>query len=424
MTKPAPKRKSLKANTEGMLIRAYKYRIYPNAEQKTLLARHFGAHRFVYNACLEKSIKDYEESGAKFNALELRNRYVRYELSEAHPWLKDEIYSEMLNQTVVKDLNIAFTRFFKDFSKGVGFPRFKSKKDNRQSFGLPRGCRGLTDDAQYVKLPKKCGGNIRVKAHRALPKGKIKTCRVSKTPSGRYYISITVDEEKPLPVVRKFDDDKVLGIDLGLTHFATLSTGEKIDLPKFLQESLKRKQVLSRRLSRKKKGSKNRQKARIRLAKLDERITNQRNHGQHEVSKLLIDNCENQAFAIETLNVKGMVKNRPLARHISDVAWSSFVEKLVYKARWAGKHVLKIDQWAPSSKRCSVCGHKMDEMPLNVREWDCPECKTHHDRDINAAQNIRLYALDEFHSGENIAGEPVDSLPMGRGMKQEPHVCG
>ena len=424
MTNAPKKRKSLKADTEGRLIRAYKYRIYPNAEQKTLLAKHFGAHRFVFNACLDKAIHEYEESKKRVDFLELRNKFVRYELSEDNPWLKEEIYASVLDQTVVKDFSAAFTNFFKRRSEGVGFPKFKSRKDNYQSFGLPVGCKGFTDDQRYVKVPKKCGGLIRVRAHRPLPDGTIKTCRVSRTPSNRYYISITVDEGTALPPVQAFNDEKVLGIDLGLTHFATLSTGEKIDVPKFLQQSLIRKQVLSRRVSRKKRGSKNRQKARLRLAKLDERIANQRNHVQHEVSRLIIDNCENQAIAVETLNIKGMVKNRHLSRHIADVAWASFVAKLEYKARWAGKRVIKIDRWAPSSKRCSICGYKKEEMPLHIREWQCPECRTIHDRDVNAARNIRQYALEEYYSGGNTAGEPADSLPLGRGMNQEPSVYG
>ena len=239
-----------------------------------------------------------------------------------------------------------------------------------------------------VKLPKI--GAIKAVLHRRF-EGELKTATVSRTCKGHYYISILVEDGKELPVKQAFSESTTIGIDVGIKDFAVLSTGEKIENPKYLKNSLQRLKVLQKRVSRKQKGSKNRAKAKQRLAVFHDKITNQRNDFQNKLSFRLIS--ENQAIALETLNVKGMVKNHRLAQAISDSAWSSFVTKLEYKANWFGKTILRIGQFEPSSKLCSVCGYHNKELQLKDREWKCPDCKTKHDRDINAAINIKKFAL-------------------------------
>jgi putative transposase len=227
--------------------------------------------------------------------------------------------------------------------------------------------------------------------HRDIFQGEMKTLTVSRTPTGKYYISILTDDGEAYPEIESFSHATMIGVDVGLTTFATLSTGEKIDNPKFLKNSLDKLKYLQRSVSRKVIGSKNRRKAVYKLAKLHELISNQRNDFQHKVSNRLIS--ENQAIAVETLNIQGMKKNHKLAQAVSDSAWYGFVLKLQYKAQFLGKTILKIDQWEPSSKTCNVCGFKLKELSLDIREWQCPSCNVLHDRDINAAINIKNFSL-------------------------------
>jgi putative transposase len=241
-----------------------------------------------------------------------------------------------------------------------------------------------------VKLPKI--GEVKAILHRRF-EGTLKTATISKICTGKYYISILVEDGKELPTKQEFSESTTIGIDVGIKDFAVLSTGEKIENPKYLKNSLIRLKVLQKRVSRKVKGSKNREKARIQLSKLHEKISNQRNDFQHQISSKLIS--ENQAIALETLNVKGMQKNHCLAQAISDSAWSIFVTKLEYKAQWYGKTILRIGRFEPSSKLCNVCGYYNSNLTLDVREWICPDCKTKHDRDINAAINIKKFSLQD-----------------------------
>jgi len=241
--------------------------------------------------------------------------------------------------------------------------------------------------------------------------GNMKTATVSRTPTGKYHISIIVENELEYPETQEFSHPTMIGVDVGSITFATLSIGEKIEHPKFLISSLQRLKCLQKRVSKKVIGSNNRRKAVKNLSKIHEMITNQRNDFQHKVSKKLIS--ENQAVAVETLNIKGMMSNHYRAQSTGDSAWYSFVLKLQYKAEWFGKTVLKINQWLPSSKKCNVCGYKHPNLTENIREWQCPDCKTNHDRDINAAINIKNFALAEREDGLG------DSFPKGKGMNQE-----
>lgn len=219
----------------------------------------------------------------------------------------------------------------------------------------------------------------------------LRTLTVSRTPTGKYYVSILTDDGEKLPEKQEFSHATLIGIDVGINTYAALSTGEKIENPRFLKASLERLKFLQKKVSKKVIGSKNRRKANYNLAKLHEKISNQRHDFQHKVSNRLIS--ENQAIAIETLNIKGMKKNHKLAQAISDSGWYSFVLKLTYKAEWVGKTVLKIGMWEPSSKTCNVCGYHNKELTLDIREWQCPECGNIHDRDINAAINIKKFAV-------------------------------
>ncbi|HQD24880.1 MAG TPA: IS200/IS605 family element RNA-guided endonuclease TnpB [Methanoculleus sp.] len=392
------------------MLQAYKYRMYPSPEQISLLMQHIHACRFVYNYSLEQKIRAYEQDGRKLSCYDLNNRLPA--LKEEHPWLK-EVNSQSL-QSANKNLDNAFTRFFREKK---GFPKFKSKKNPVQSFQVPQHYR-VDFERNRIKLPKL--GEIKTVFHRTFA-GKMKYATVSVTSTGKWFVSILVDDGKPEPEPAPLSLDTTLGIDVGLTDFATLSTGEKVENPRYLKKSLQRLKVLQRRVSRKKKGSKNRQKAIQRLARCHEKVANQRNDFLHKLSYRVVS--ENQAIAVESLNVSGMQKNHKLARSISDASWSTFFTMLEYKCRRYGKTLLKIGRFDPSSKICSKCGYLKQDLALSDREWVCPDCGTHHDRDINAAINIKKFALQDQNlvgvSGAERTVEPVDSLPLGRGMKQE-----
>jgi putative transposase len=383
--------------------RGNRYRIYPNKEQKVLLEKHFGSTRFVYNKLLEIKSILYKKFRISISEFDLNNHLLV--LKEIYPWLK-EINSGALQQAS-RNLNSAFNHFFKD---GFGYPQRKSKKKNHFSFQLPQHY-NLNIEKSGIQLPKL--GWVKVKMHRDIFQGEMKTLTVSRTPTGKYYISILTDDGEVYPEPEPFSHATMIGIDVGLKTFATLSTGEKIDNPKLLKNSLSRLKCLQRRVSKKIIGSNNRKKAVKKLAKLHELISNQRHDFQHKVSNRLIS--ENQAIAVETLNIKGMMKNHKRAQSTGDVGWYSFVLKLSYKAQWLGKTILKIGQWEPSSKTCNVCGYKYQDLTEEIREWKCPDCGTLHDRDINAAINIKNFAL----SPPERRAEPVDSFSIEKGMKQE-----
>ena len=392
------------------MLQAYKYRMYPNREQVASLLQHILACRFVYNSSLEQKIRAYEREGQKLSCFDLNTRLPA--LKEEHPWLK-EVNSQSL-QSANKNLDNAFTRFFREKK---GFPRFKSKKNPVQSFQVPQ---HYTVDFErgWVKLPKI--GEVKTTLHRTFT-GEMKYATVSVTSTGTWFISILVDDGTPEPASVPFALDTTLGIDVGLTDFATLSTGEKVENPRLLKNSLQRLKVLQQRVSRKVKGSKNRKKAIQQLARCHEKVANQRNDFLHKLSFRVVS--ENQAIAVESLNVAGMQKNHCLARSISDASWSTFFTILEYKCQKYGKTLLKIGRFEPSSKICSTCGYLKRDLTLSDREWICPDCGTHHDRDINAAINIKKFALQDQNlvgvSGVERTVEPVDPLPLGRRMKQE-----
>lgn len=383
------------------MICGYRYRIHPNKDQKVLLEKHLGSCRFVYNKLLNIKKILYEKFRISISEFDLNN-YLTV-LKNIYPFLK-EINSQSLQQAS-KNLNSAYTRFFKE---GAGFPKKKSKKNPLQSFQIPQHYR---IEGKKIWIPKV--GWMKIKLHRDMMQGHMKTATISRTPTGKYYISIIVENDLEYPEKQDYSHATMIGIDVGNITFATLSNGEKIDHPKFLKFSLQRLKCLQKRVSRKIIGSNNRRKAVKKLAKIHELISNQRNDFQHKVSKKLIS--ENQAIAVETLNIKGMMSNHRRAQSTGDSAWYSFVLKLQYKAEWFGKTIFKINQWLPSSKTCNICGYKHPNLTENIREWQCPDCKTLHDRDINAAINIKNFVFSPPERRE----EPVDSLAQVRGMKQE-----
>ena len=371
-------------------LKSYKFRIYPTEEQKIFFAKTFGCVRKVYNLMLNDRKKAYEE--VKNDPSKKMTFPTPAKYKKEFPFLKEVDSLALANAQL--HLDKAYKNFFRD--KSVGFPRFKSKKNPVQSYTTnnQKGTIALIG-SKFIKVPK-LKSLVRIKLHRQ-PKGMIKSATISRHSSGKYYISLLCKEEiSELPKI-----NSAIGIDLGITDFAILSDGQKIDNHKFtskMEKKLKREQrKLSRRaLLAKQKGinlfeAKNYQKQKRKVARLHEKVMNQRTDFLNKLSTEIIKNHD--IICIEDLNVKGMLRNHKLARSISDVSWSSFVAKLQYKADWYGREIIKVNQWFPSSQICSECGHKDGKKPLDIREWTCPICHTHHDRDINASINILIEGL-------------------------------
>lgn len=379
------------------MLRAYKYRIYPTDDQKVLLAKTFGCCRFVYNWALNLKKAAYEERKETLGNVYLTN-LMKSELKAEFEWLF-EVNSQSL-QSSLRNLDTAYANFFRD--KKVGFPRFKSRK-NRQSFLCPQHC-SVDFEKGTITIPKVKG--IPAVLHRKF-KGTVKTVAISKTPSGKYFASVLVDtavQELPTSAI---DGDTALGIDLGIKTLAVCSDGRTFDNPKNLQKSVDRLKLLQKRLSRKQKGSSNRNKARIKVARLHEHIANCRRDNLHKVTYVLTHDSQVRTICMEDLNVKGMMSNHHLAQAVGDASFGMFLTMLEYKCKWYGINLVKIDRFAPSSKTCSKCGHVYKGLKLSERSWTCPECGTLHDRDFNAACNIKEIGLKALPT-ERGEVKPVD----------------
>ena len=352
------------------MLKAYKYRIYPDAEQMQFFAKCFGCVRFVYNRMLSDRIEHYNLTGKSLN-----NTPAQYK--SEFTWLKEVDSLALANAQM--NLNTAYRNFFRD--KSNGFPKFKSKKNNNFSYTTNNQKGTVYVENGYIKLPK-LKSPVKIRQHRSF-EGVIKSCTISKAPSGKYHISILVETEiQKLPA-----SDMRVGIDVGIKDFAVLSNGEAYKNPKHLRKSEKRLAKLQRDLSRKQIGSSNRNKARIKVAKLHEKIANQRMDFLHKKSTEIIR--KNQAIVIEDLKVKNLMKNHNLAKSIAEVSWSRFREMLDYKSRWYGMELIIAPPDYPSSQLCSDCGNRSSQTKdLACRVYICPECGLEIDRDYNASLNL------------------------------------
>jgi putative transposase len=368
------------------MLKTYKYRLYPTKDQQVLMSKHFGCCRWIYNWALARKIELWKTDNRTIGRYELDATIPILKKSTETKWLS-EVNAQSLQHELV-NLEIAYKRFFKD---NMGFPKFKSKK-GRQRFQCPQRVTMNFND-HTISFPKI--GSIKSVVDRRFS-GNIRTVTVSRDPSGKHYASVLVETGVEIEQTKPFDIDSTVGIDLGLKDFSTLSTGEKIGNPRFFKSSLDKLAREQRRLSRKQKGSSNRKKQRIKVALAYEKIRFQRQDFLHKLSTRIIR--ENQAVALETLNVKEMVRNRRLSRSISDVGWGEFVRQLEYKAEWYGKTILRIGRFEPSSRLCT-CGIINRDLKLSDRVWTCKHCGTTHDRDVLAANNIKQMALSQLGRG-------------------------
>lgn len=370
------------------MLKAIKIRIYPSAEQVDFINKQLGCCRFVYNNCLAFRKDSYQNEHISVSSSEAVKHITV--LKKDNEWLKD-VHSKVLQQSV-RDMNQAYDNFFKLHR---GFPKFKSKHDNRQSCRFPKdafiGVRGNRID--LIKVLKDIHFKYSRNDERYLNRNqdKVKSITLSKEPNGKFYLSVLID--KPLRQVPQ--SSSMVGLDLGIKDFAVTSDGQVIENFHFKKNEESRLKRLQRQISKKIVGSKNREKARLRFAKLNEKIRNRKLNFLHDVTNHLID--ENQVIVMEDLNVKGMVRNHKLAESISEVNWGEFRRILAYKAAWHGRQLVFTDRFYPSSKRCNHCGYIYKELTLKDRQWVCPECGSLIDRDYNAALNI----LEE---GERIIG--------------------
>jgi len=362
------------------VLKAIKVRLYPSADQEICLGKLFGCSRFVYNKCLNFKINEHKETKKTTSFGEL-GKFLTY-LKVENEWMK-ESHSKVLQQTV-RNLDQAYKNFFREKK---GFPKFKSKHDKHQSVRFPNDAiSGIKGNRINIIKPLsniyfKCSSSD--ESYLNKHQDEIKSGTLSKSKSGKYYFSILVDRPNK---TLKFSDNAI-GLDLGIKYFIVTSEGQKYENLKLKRNNKTKLIRLYRQLSKKQKGSNNKNRARIRLAKYHDKINNQKEYYLHEVVNQILG--ENQTIGIENLNVKGLLKNHKLAKSIQEVSWTRFNTILKYKAEWYGRQVIEVNQFFASSKLCNVCGYKKVDLILKDRSWICPDCGKNHDRDINAANNIK-----------------------------------
>jgi len=387
--------------------KAYRYRLYPTTEQEKLLRQTMGCARLVYNKALAFRTEAWYERQERVGYSQTSSMLTNWKKEEELDFL-NEVSCVPLQQGL-RHLQTAFTNFFAGRAK---YPNFK-KKHNGGSAEYTKSAFRWKDRQVFLA---KCTTPLPIRWSKQIPEGCVpSTITVKLTPAGRWYVSLLVDDYtiKPLPKI-----DKTIGLDVGITSLIATSDGDKIANPKHfkkLRKKLKRKQ---KALTRKHKGSNNREKARVQVAKVHAQITDARKDFLHKLTTQLIR--ENQTIVVEDLAIRNMVKNHKLALAISDASWSELIRQIAYKCEWYGRELIKIDRWFPSSKRCGNCGHVVDKLPLNIREWKCLKCGTEHDRDINAAKNILAAGLAVSVCGATIRPEESKSRKAGA-VKQKPN---
>jgi putative transposase len=391
--------------------KAFKFRLYPTTEQESLLRRTMGCVRLVYNKALAARTEGWYERQERIDYVQTSSMLTSWKKEEDLDFL-NEVSSVPLQQGL-RHLQKAFTNFFAGRAK---YPNFK-KKHNGGSAEFTKSAFKWKDGQVFLA---KCSEPLPIRWSREIPEGSSpSTITVKLTPSGRWYVSLLVDDHtiKPLPKI-----DKKVGLDLGVTSLIATSDGDKIANPKHFKRLRKKLRRVQKALSRKQKGSNNRHKARLKVARVYAQITDARTDFLHKLTTQLVR--ENQTIVIEDLAIKNMVKNHKLANAISDAAWGELTRQLTYKCQWYGRELVKIDRYFPSSKRCGNCGHIVDKLPLNIREWDCPKCGANHDRDINAANNILAAGLAVSVCGATVRPEQSKSVRAGaksrKGQKQKP----
>ncbi|MGJ5631744.1 RNA-guided endonuclease InsQ/TnpB family protein [Nostoc sp. CALU 1950] len=371
-----------------MTQKAFKYRFYPTPEQETLLRQTMGCTRLVYNRALAARTQAWYERQERVGYIETSAMLTNWKKQDELQFLND--VSSVPLQQGLRHLQTAFSNFFAGRAK---YPNFKKKHNGGNAEFTSSAFKFRDGQVFLAKSPQA----LAIRWSRQLPQGvEPSTISVKLSPSGRWTVSMLVDIE----IERLSESSNSIGIDLGVTSLVALSTGEKIANPKNFRAKKAKLRKAQKALSRKQKGSNNRHKARVKIAKVHAKISDARNDFLHKLTTRLVR--ENQTIAVEDLAVKNMIKNKKLALSISDASWGELVRQLEYKCDWYGRNFVKIDRWFPSSKRCLNCGYIVDKLPLNIREWDCPKCSTHHDRDVNAAKNILAAGLAVSVCGANI----------------------
>lgn len=388
------------------MVKGFRYRVYPNKEQENQINQMLGNARFVYNWALDRRIKEYQAEKKNVSAFTLMKELTQLKKHPEYDWLKLSV-AQSLQQSIV-NMDKAFTRFFK---QKKGFPKFKSKHKGTHKVGFPQNTKV---DFENNKVSVNKIGWLKAKISRTFD-GKIKTATIEKTPTGKFFISITVEMPDVKVKKKPISKTNAVGIDTGIKTFATLSDGNEIENPKHLKRNLQRLKVLQKRASKKQKGSANRKKANLKVARLHEKTANQRLDFLHKTTTAIAKQYD--TVACENLNISGMLRNHKLAQSIADLGLGRFYTLLEYKMNERGGNYLEIGRFQPSSKMCG-CGAINKHLQLSDREWVCPECGAINQRDILAAKNILKFALNPKNkSGQVLSDEPMEMLALVRSVK-------